>query len=277
MPLNYKPLGAAPSDQRLGRLIPDDDQHIKKYPYTAIKPAAVDRVEKILLLPVWHKTHNQGGSSACVPHASSMERSITNSTQNRLLRIVCPARRYDPMWLWDQAKLADEWSDTNPGDNNGTSVRAAYDVLRVQGHRIIKKSGIKINPSSGFPEITDPNEAAPDPAQGVATNRWATTVDQIRTAVDDGLPVCIGVNWYSNFDDPVPKRGMFGQDEFWIGQGRLGTLEGGHSICIYGASARRQAFKAKNNWLDYPLVWLPYETMNGLLREDGEACLVVDR
>jgi len=41
------------------------------------------------------------------------------------------------------------------------------------------------------------------------------------------VPMAIGVNWYTNFDDPV-KVG----DRWWIGRGNLGSIRGGHCVCI---------------------------------------------
>ncbi len=43
-------------------------------------------------------------------------------------------KRYDARWLWDWAKSTDEWPETNPGDDQGTSVRAACEILRSRGH-----------------------------------------------------------------------------------------------------------------------------------------------
>ena len=58
---------------------------------------------------------------------------------------------------------------------------------------------------------------------------------------------------------------------------RSGPLDGGHCVCIYGASDERQAFKFVNNWgMGYPLTWIPYETMQLLLNQYGEATLITD-
>jgi hypothetical protein len=166
-------------------------------------------------------------------------------------------RFYDARWLWNEAKKIDEWSDTNPGDNNGTSVRAAMDVLRTQGHCRLR--GGRSRP----PVVGD----------GILENRWAVTVDEIRTAIAGGIPVTFGVNWYRNFDTPVRKG-----RHHWIGEGNLGSIRGGHAVCIYGASDDDQAVMIVNNWgTDYPVVRMPYETVGRLLREEGEATLVTDR
>ncbi len=71
-------------------------------------------------------------------------------------------RKYDARWLWNQAKIIDEWPDTNPGDDNGTSVRAACDVLRTQGHL---RSTIR--------------GAHPDVQEGIQANRWAISAAEM--------------------------------------------------------------------------------------------------
>jgi hypothetical protein len=215
------------------------------------------------------------GVHNCVGHGCAMERAITNSTQNKvLLALRFYTRRYDPLDIWNEAKLVDEFPETQPGDDNGTTVRAGYDILRDRGPRRIALNGIKLN-DSGDPVVDEQHERAPDIGEGVIRTRWATTVDEIRTAIADGIPVVIGVDWFSNFDDPLP----FGTDK-WIGRAgwQNTTLRGGHCVCLYGASDKRQAVKLKNSWgRSYPLVWLTYQALGGLLGRNGEAALTTDR
>lgn len=194
---------------------------------------------------------------------STMERAITNILQER------HSVRYDPMSLWNDAKMIDEWPDTNPGDDNGTSVRAAYDVLRAKGPRPVRSMRLDAN-DVPYPIGLKPSDAA----EGVQTNRWATTVDEIRTALASGLAVSLGISWYRDFDSPERVK-----NEYWIARAGISkTVRGGHCITLYGLSDRRQAAKFKNSWgKSYPLAWMPYTVLQRLLDEDGEACLVVDR
>lgn len=223
----------------LGRRRSPDTKHIEKYPFRVVR--AVANVENILPLPSWHEEHDQGTEGACVGYGWSMAKAILDK------------QRFNDAWLWNEAKKIDIWPDTNPGDNNGTSVRAAGDVLRDQGH-VLK------------------GKRSPERRWAIQENRWATTVDEMRTAIAGNVPVVIGVNWYSNFDNPQHKG-----TEHWIGEGSLGHIRGGHCVCIIGASDKRQAFLAKNSWgKNYPLVWIPYTTMQRLLNEDGEAALITD-
>ncbi len=257
----------------LGRRTPRDWTHVERYPLLAAQAAAPAVVESTAPLPRWHWTHDQGREGSCVGHGTAMERAITNSQQNKFLGMFRFSRRYDPLDIWDEAKRIDDWPETNPGDDEGTSVRAAYDVMRQRGPRRIPTNGIRIN-SNGDPEITEPaKEPGPDLSAGATVNRWAQRIDEMRAALASKTPVVIGVNWYSNFDAPISFGG-----EKWIGRGDLGHVRGGHCVCIYGASDARAAFKIKNSWgKAYPVVWLPYATMERLLNEYGEAALVTDR
>lgn len=269
MSMTYRPISATPLDPRLGRYIPDSFDHVEKFPFSAVAPRTVMQVNKVMKLPYWHWQHDQGAEGSCVGHGIAMERAITNTAQNIVLNALgIKTRWYDSIDIWNRAKEIDPWPDTNPGDDNGTSVHAGYDVAREQGIKRVKKMSLvggKPTPIEGQPR---------DLKEGVVTNRWALTVDEMRSGISFGLPIAIGVNWYSNFDTPITIN-----DEYWIGKrATLGGIRGGHCVCIYGASDKRQAFRVKNSWgRGYPLVWLPYSVMQRLLDEEGEAALVTDR
>ena len=153
----------------------------------------------------WWEFYDQGREGACVGFGSSRMMSLLNR------------KRYDARWLWNQAKLIDEWEDTNPGDDNGTSVRAAMDVLRGKGH-VLWGGGLKA-------------PGAPRQSEGIAANRWARTVSEVMAALKSP------------------------------------------------ANERMGAVRLLNSWgRDYPRrVWMPFETLQRLLDEDGEATLVTDR
>jgi len=230
----------------LGRRVPADWRHVERYPYSAVAPETVTTVRRALPLPRYRLIYDQQREGACVGFSSSWMMSILNRPL------------YDARWLWGRAKEVDEWPETNPGDNQGTSVRAAMDVLRDEGHRRIRRG----------------TSQPVSPAEGILENRWASTVDEVRTCIASGTPVVLGCNWYSNFDTPRPHAG----DGDWIGEGPLGNVRGGHAICIYRASDRRQAVRLVNSWgARYPLVWLPYPVLERLMHEDGEVTLVTDR
>jgi hypothetical protein len=226
---------------KLGRRKPDDFSHVTKWRFGAIAPPTVDVVNKSLRLPTWHWEWDQGNEGACVGYGTSMALSLINH------------HRYDPKALYDAAQLADPWPDTPPAE--GTSVSAACDVLRTQGARRVLRG----------------QDLDWDIGEGIAANRWATTTDEMRTCIANGVPVSIGVNWYTKFDNPVNGWAAHDGDD-------LGSIRGGHCVCVYAASDRYQAFKIKNSWgRDYPLAYIGYGVMQRLLDEDGEATLITDR
>lgn len=99
----------------------------------------------------WYLFYDQVAEGKCVGEGWSRAKSLKER------------KRFDPTWLWNEAKKIDEWLDTNPGDNEGTSVRAAGDVLRTVGHCEIRRG-----------ETCDP-----DPNFGIEHNHWATSVEEM--------------------------------------------------------------------------------------------------
>jgi len=121
-------------------------------------------------------------------------------------------KRYDARWLYREAQRVDEWE----GEAYcGTSVRAAMDVLRTQGH------------APTYRGVTRPVDAS----EGISENRWAQSVDEVLACLQS------------------PRYATLG------------------------------AVAVLNSWgTQYPhTVWLPLETLDRLIREDGEATLIVDR
>lgn len=247
-----------------GRRVPTDFKHVQKYPFRAVQasyPIPKWGVEKGLGLPYWWPTHIQQGGT-CVDFGMRATMSITNARQYYLKNGKAQTFRYLPYWLYNEAQAIDEWIDTPPGE--GTSVRAACDILRTKGHKRIRSGNLE-------PLSLE---------HGIAANRWAQTVDEVRAAIFADVAVGIGINWYTNFDFPVLYK-----NEWWIGiddsngnvQPNLGANLGGHCTCLYRFSDRRQAFKQMNSWEDYPQVWIPYTLMERLIGEYGEVAVITDR
>jgi hypothetical protein len=229
----------------LGRRVPEDWKHVDKYPFAALGLRAPSAVERALPLLPYTRAYDQGHTHGCVGYSSSWMMSLLNR------------RLYAPKWLWDEAKLADPFPDTNPGDREETTVRAAMDVLRDQGHR----------------RVYGGRELAPRRSEGITENRWAVNYDEIRTSIAHGAPVVLGIDWYESFDQPEQVGG-----EWWIGRGRRGRKKGGHAVCIYRASDALHAVGILNSWgPGYPPVLMSYELLQRLLDQDGEATLVTDR
>lgn len=200
----------------LGRRIPPDFQHVEKYPLSALPPAelpakvpiaigvnwytAFDRPEAVafgsltryfvgrsgslgtvrgghcvcvkssnLSDPLsWWDFYNQGEEGACVGFGSSRMMSLLNR------------KRYDARWLWDAAKTIDPWPETNPGDDEGTSVHAAMDVLRGKGHCVWESLYAGRTWQERDLEV-------PVAGEGIAANRWATSVDEMRAVLQSPL------------------------------------------------------------------------------------------
>lgn len=237
-----------------GRREPPDFEHVSRYALAAAELPVPPAVEKSLGLPWWWKQHIQYRND-CVGHGESAERSITNHYQRLKATGQDITYRYDSRWLYDEALKVDEW----PGEaDEGTSLRAGYKVLVMQGHRRVQR-GV-----SGPPVYE----------HGVTTYRWATTIDEVRSAIYAGLAVSIGIGWYAAFD--VPHQKVPG-GEWWIDFDQNSRILGGHCTCLYRMSDRRQAFAQMNSWEGYPWVWMPYAVLERLLAENGECVAVTDR
>src|SRR4051794_9619997 len=50
----------------------------------------------------------------------------------------------------------------------------------------------------------------------------------IRATLEYYRPVVLGINWYENFMTPEPDS----VGRYWIGKGDLGSVVGGHAICV---------------------------------------------
>lgn len=189
----------------LGRIEPSDWSHVDKYPLTALpskdKPQGVPVVWGINwytafdtpeiydgrwwigrgdLGPIrgghavcspsmdqkdslkWWDFYNQGSEGACVGFAASRMMSLLNR------------KRYSAEWLYRESQKVDEFEGE---DYEGTTVRAALDVLRDHGHcRYRRKDHYE-------------DAALQD---GIAANRWATSVDQVLDTLNSPSYVEIG-------------------------------------------------------------------------------------
>lgn len=238
----------------LGRRVPETWEHVSKYGLAEIGlPLPPAGTEKSLGLPWWWKSHDQGPDGSCVGFGCSAMMSVTNHKQRLLATGRDITFRYESVWLYHEAQFIDEWADTPPGE--GTSVRAGCDILRNRGHRRVQ------NGVAGVENL----------ANGISANRWATTVDEMRSAIYANVACAIGVNWYSKMDSPYVLN-----NEHWVDVG--GYVRGGHCLCVYRMSDRRQAFMLMNSWgAAWPPCWISYEDMQRLIDEAGEATVITDR
>lgn len=120
----------------------------------------------------WWTFYDQGAEGACVGFGCSRMMSLLNRY------------RYAGRWLYQQAQLVDEWADTPPEE--GTSVRAGLDILRKVGHRRVRGS----------------RTGDPDPAHGIAANRWATDIDDVLATI--GRPGADEIPWLNSWGRDYP-------------------------------------------------------------------------
>jgi len=222
----------------LGRVPPPDDSHVRSY---ALALPTVSNVEVEIKRPTL-SLYDQGDTPRCVGYSISKIMNHYNGYA------------FDADWLYAECKKIDGY----PGD--GTNARAACDVLRREGHwRTIR--GVRV-------------KAGPKLAHGIASNRWATSIDTIRSVLATKQPVAIGIDWYEAWFRPLGQAG-----EYWLQTiSSAGQNAGGHEIGIWAASDKRQAFGLSNTWgTAWPaLVWVSYATVQQLLAQGGDACAVID-
>lgn len=203
-------------DKPLGRKVPSDWEHVEKYPLRAVLdevtatkvPFAIgvnwytdfDRPEAVHFgsitryfvarngirgsvrgghcvcikpgsltdLASWWNFYNQGREGACVGFGESRMMTLLNR------------KRYNARWLWDWAKSTDEWLDTNPGDNDGTSCRAGFEILRTAGHVAWQNS------QNNF-TYQQRDALLPGSVDGISAYRWTTSVDEVRAVLASAL------------------------------------------------------------------------------------------
>ena len=125
----------------------------------------------------WWDFYNQGSEGACVGFGSSRMMTLMNR------------KRYFARWLWDRAKEVDEWSDTVPGDDNGTSVRAALDILRTKGHIPWSYKYAEWNTDGEGSDWVPRSKLSPILGEGISANRWINSMDD-----------CLQVLGYTPYD-----------------------------------------------------------------------------
>lgn len=240
----------------LGRVVPPDFEHVEKYPLTAAietitKPTPViigvnwytafDKPVKssdgtwwvpeagaglgtvrgghcVCLKPKgvtdtsgWWDFYDQGQEGACVGFGSSRAMSQLNR------------ERYFARWLWDEAKAADEFPDTNPGDDNGTTVRSALGVLKKQGHVLweSKYKALDDEPS----DAAKRDKLKGDPKQGIAAYRWITSMDDLLHVLGfDGLEYVEVVNSWGRSYPHVTRFPLSVIERLWKEDGELGVV-----------------------------------------------------
>jgi len=243
--MRYRPIDQDPEDLRLGRFIPDDWGHIERYPLTAL-PAEERPTQTPVVIGVnwyaefdnpevdersgeqfvarggadlltrvrgghcvclepggdmsdreeWRTFYNQGREGACVGFGWSRGMSLLNGQE------------YAAKWLWDRAKERDEWPETNPGDDNGTSVRSAGDALVGLGHVVWSES-------DADDEWQEREGYTPDENQGISVFRWAQSVDEVHAVLGNARADELGaVPLLNSWGEDYPERIWMPDDVF---------------------------------------------------------------
>ena len=211
--MRYRPMNGEPDDVRLGRLVPDDWRHVEQYPITALAADERPTHTPVVIGVNWYSemddpsrdeqtgeyfiaragagslTTVRGGHCVCLepggePDKVAWQRFYDQGKEgacvgfgwSRCMTILNGGQRYAARWLWDRAKETDEWPQTNPGDNDGTSVRAAAEVLVASGHVDWRRS------YADDDHVARARYAA-DRADGIKVFRWATSVEDVHQAL----------------------------------------------------------------------------------------------
>lgn len=151
---------------------------------------------------------------------------------------IRPKSRH-PYWTAGQPYNEMQRVDEWPGeDYDGTSVRAGAKVMQQMGY--------------------------------IDSYLWAWDLETVVDAVTRVGPVVMGTNWY---------RSMFTPDAKGVVRAE-GPIDGGHAWLLDGASRKHGMARAKNSWSRQwgkgGRFWIPFEVLEKLINEDGEACLAVE-
>jgi len=208
--MHYRPINGDPEDDRLGRLIPDDWKHIERYPLT-VPPEEAPTSRPVVIGVNWYSefdhpeadedsgeyfiargganslTKIRGGHCVCLEpggepdpeewwgfYDQGSEGACVGFGWSRCVSIF-NKELYVARWLWDRAKESDEWPETNPGDDNGTSVRAGGDVL-VKGH-------VDWKDEYADDDYTERGDYKPAADNGINMFRWARSVEDVHAVL----------------------------------------------------------------------------------------------
>jgi hypothetical protein len=235
--MRYRPIDRDPESPRLARFIPDDWRHVEKYPLRALPEEKRPRKVPVVIGVNWYSEFDapeldgasgehfvaKGGASALTRirggHCVCLEPGESDDTEarwefydqgaegacvgfgwSRCMTMLNEGNRYTARWLWDRAKETDEWSETNPGDDNGTSVRAAAEMLISAGHVVWQDD-------HADDDASERATYAADVGEGLKAFRWAESVDEVHAVLDNPRADELGaVPFLNSWGRDYPRR-----------------------------------------------------------------------
>jgi hypothetical protein len=235
--MRYRPIDRDPDDPRLGRFIPDDWGHLENYPLAALPDDERPTRVPVVIGVNWYSefddpepdsetnerwvarggadslTQIRGGHCVCLEpggepdteawwdfYDQGQEGACVGFGWSRCMSILNQGQLYTARWLWDRSKEGDQWPETNPGDNNGTSVRSAGDVLSDAGH-------VSWDDSHADDDHTERDDYKPDPGQGIQHFRWAQSVEEVHSVLGNERADELGaVPFLNSWGRDYPQR-----------------------------------------------------------------------
>lgn len=222
------------TDPRLGRIVQHDPRS-RAYAFKA--PRAVTLVSKRheRRIPVL----DQGFIGSCTGNAGTGNLG-TLPFFLTLVPSLIPARELNEdfaVQLYSDATVIDEWAGFYPPDDTGSSGLAVAKVLKSRGF------------ISGY--------------------QHTFTFEDMQAALQYG-PVLLGINWYSNFFNPVDGVISISEND---------EVAGGHEIVVDEIDMEKQRFGFTNSWSDSwgdnGRGYISFDLMKRLLKEDGDVVVLV--
>lgn len=207
--MRYRPIDRDPDDGRLGRFIPDDWRHVERHPLSALAPDERPQRRPVVIGVNWYAeffepeldeatgehfvarqgpdalSEIRGGHCVCLEPGGEPDRdewwefydqgregACVGFGWSRCMTILNDGLSYSARWLWDRSKEIDQWPETNPGDDNGTSVRSAGEILRDSGH-------VGWQDEYADDDHTERDDYTPDHQQGISSFVWAQSVAEV--------------------------------------------------------------------------------------------------
>lgn len=161
----------------------------------------------------WYDFYDQGTEGACVGFGSSRIMSLMNR------------KRYFARWLWDRAKEIDPWDDTNPGDDNGTLVRSALQVLKDKGHVPYSTKYDVINRDGHGEDWKSRSMLTPKLSEGIDAFRWIRSVDDCLTVLGyGGLDYVDVINSWGRGYPHLTRLPASTLERLWHEDGEIGVV-----------------------------------------------------